>query len=178
MIHLYLTAASGGESETAHKLLSDVLGEKYGISQPQLSYGPQGKPFLPGGPHFSISHSRGQVALAVSDAPLGLDVEVVRPFLEKLPQRIFSPQELRWFQARFSTQVDFFTLWTLKESYYKYTGTGILGFPNGTDFYQDEQRQWHLDGQKLWFHVLEEKKLLLTLCCQKKQEIRIHRIGS
>lgn len=178
MIHVYLTATAGNESEAAHALLERVLEQEYGIENPALSHGPQGKPFLPGGPEFSISHSRGQVALAVSDKPLGLDAELVRSFPEKLPQRIFSPGELRWFQQRFSTQVDFFTLWTLKESYYKYMGTGMLGFPNGTDFYQDEKRQWHLRGQKLWFRVLEEKKLLLTVCCQEKQEIRIHRIES
>ena len=35
-----------------------------------------GKPYLPGGPHFSLSHSGGMVLLAVCDEnPIGCDVE-------------------------------------------------------------------------------------------------------
>lgn len=176
MIHIYLTTTPGNESEVAHALLVKVLEQEYGIENPVLSYGPQGKPFLPGGPEFSISHSRGYVAVGLSEEPLGLDVELVRSYPEKLPQRIFSPEEISWFQQRFSTQVDFFTLWTLKESYYKYKGTGLRGFPNGTQFRQDARRQWHLEGERLFFSVMEEKKLLLTVCCQKEQQIKIHRI--
>lgn len=174
MIHIYLSYTRKKESHAAHELLQQVLVADYGISAPQLSYGVQGKPYLPQGPDFSISHSRGYVAVAVSDREVGLDMEMVRPYPERLPRRIFSQEELRWFQSRWETQVDFFTLWTLKESYFKFLGTGLLGFPNGTCFYQDEENNWHLENSPLFFQVLEEKNLLLTVCCQKETEIMCH----
>ena len=176
MIHLYLKTTEGKDSEAAHLLLEQVLREEYCITAPEFLQGPQGKPYLPGGPEFNISHSRGHVAVAFSSRPLGLDVELVRPFLEKLPERIFSPRELAWFRGRSSTKADFFTLWTLKESYYKYLGTGLPGFPNGTSFYQDEKKRWKMGDSGLWFATLEEKSLSLAICCQEETEIMIHRM--
>lgn len=173
MIKVYITMASGNESEAAHRLLNEVLSREYGIYKPELVLGPWGKPAVTNGPAFSISHSKGYAALAVGEKPVGLDLELVRPYMEKLPERIFSPGELDWFRSRYSTKVDFFTLWTLKESYLKYLGTGLTGFPNHTDFYQDRGKQWHLRGENLSFQVFEEKKLLLTVCSQEKEEIRI-----
>lgn len=176
MVHLYLSYSQEKESQAAHTLLNRILEEQYGLEQPQLCLGPQAKPFLLQGPEFSISHSWGHIAIAISERPVGVDVELVRPYMERLPERIFSPGELTWFQGRYATKVDFFTLWTLKESYYKFKGTGLLGFPNDTEFYQDPQGRWRLGGSSLFFHVMEEKNLLLTLCCQEKEEIRIHRM--
>lgn len=176
MIHLYLKETQEKASEAAHELLNAVLEEAYGICAPEILTGPQGKPFLPGGPEFNISHSCGHVAVAFSPLPVGLDVEAVRPYLEKLPERIFSPEELSWFLCRGSTKIDFFTLWTLKESYYKYLGTGLPGFPNGTNFYLDEKKQWKMGNSGLYFKVLAEKNLSLALCSQEEIEVTIHRV--
>ena len=176
MIHLYLKTTEKKESEAAHELLAEILREVYGIYEPEFQTGPQGKPYLPGGPEFNISHSRGHVAVAFSDRPVGLDIELVRPYLEKLPERIFSPEELAWFRGRSCTKADFFTLWTLKESYYKFLGTGLPGFPNGTSFYQDGKKRWKMGDSGLYFKVLEEKSLSLAICCQEETEIMIHRM--
>lgn len=44
----------------------------------ELRFPSPGKPFLPGGPHFSISHTTGLVACAASaDLECGLDVEAI-----------------------------------------------------------------------------------------------------
>jgi phosphopantetheinyl transferase len=44
----------------------------------ELRFPSPGKPFLPGGPHFSISHTTGLVACAASgDLDCGLDVEAI-----------------------------------------------------------------------------------------------------
>lgn len=47
-----------------------------------ISAGPRGKPFIPGGPHFSLSHSDDVALVAVAAHPIGVDVETVRPNLE------------------------------------------------------------------------------------------------
>ena len=172
---LYLLETEEPQSQAAHELLSRILREQYQISQPELMIGPHGKPYLEGGPHFSISHSRGMVAVAIGDSNMGLDIEVIRRFHQLVPQRIMSRREYEWFCSRGELKRDFFTLWTLKESYYKYLGTGLQGFPNDTEFFYDGQ-QWKLLGEELRFQVLEEKNLLMTVCSHEQEAIILHRL--
>ncbi|MDK8193021.1 4'-phosphopantetheinyl transferase superfamily protein [Paenibacillus sp. UMB7766-LJ446] len=51
----------------------------------QFNYGISGKPYVQGGPRFSLSHTKGLCVLAVmsSVAELGVDVEWVRPLLRQ-----------------------------------------------------------------------------------------------
>jgi phosphopantetheine--protein transferase-like protein len=68
------------------------------------------------------------VAIAWSDAPVGLDVEVFRENVQcqKLAGQFFCPDEQAYLQAEPSQELRrFFGLWTQKESYLKYLGTGI-----------------------------------------------------
>lgn len=174
-MHLYLLKTNAPQSQAAHELLSQVLMEQYKIADPKLIVGPHGKPYLENGPHFNISHTCGAVALAIGEKNMGLDIEAVRSFHQRVPERIMSRAEYAWFCRRGELKHDFFSLWTLKESYYKYLGTGLQGFPNGTEFQFDGSR-WHLAGEKLAFQVLEEKNLLMTVCSHEQEAIILHRI--
>lgn len=76
---------------------------------------------------FSVSHSGDVWACGVSGRPLGVDVELHREscMAERIARRFFHPEEYRYLeQLGFSTEA-FFSLWTAKESYVKYTGEGI-----------------------------------------------------
>ena len=174
-MHLYLLKTDAPQSQAAHELLAQVLREQYHISAPKFIIGPHGKPYLENGPHFNISHTRGAVALAIGENNMGLDIEAVRSFHQRVPERIMSRSEYAWFCRRGELKHDFFSLWTLKESYYKYLGTGLRGFPNGTEFYFDG-KQWHLTGEELSFQVIEEKNLLMTVCSHEQEAIILHRI--
>lgn len=174
-MELYLLETDASQSQAAHALLNRILREQYQILQPELIIGPHGKPYLENGPHFSISHSRGMVAVAIGDRNMGLDIEVIRRFHQLVPQRIMSRTEYEWFCSRGELKRDFFTLWTLKESYFKYLGTGLRGFPNDTEFFYDG-KQWRLSGEELAFQVLEEKNLLMTICSHEQEEIILHRL--
>lgn len=170
---LYLLETDASQSQAAHALLNRILREQYQISQPELIIGPHGKPYLENGPHFSISHSRGMVAVAIGDRNMGLDIEVIRRFHQLVPRRIMSRTEYQWFCRRGELKRDFFALWTLKESYFKYLGTGLRGFPNDTEFFYDGQ-QWKISGEDLTFQVLEEKNLLMTVCSHEQETIILH----
>ena len=174
---VYLLETEGNQSSEAHGLLREILKTNYGIEARVLSVGQFGKPYLQnGGPEFSISHTQGAVAVAVGDSPVGLDLERVRSFHQRVPQRIMSAGEYQWFVGRGEMKYDFFTLWTLKESYYKYLGTGLRGFPNETEFWT-QGGVWQLRGQeKLVFWLREEKNLLMALCSHEQEKVNFHKL--
>lgn len=166
MATVYFRALSPEDSPkaAAHRMLHQVLG----VPDAVLCYDAAGKPSLPGGAEFSLSHTKGAVALAVDARPVGVDVEAVRPISEKLLRRVLSAREFAWFSGRGSCPADFFTLWTLKESYYKALGTGLPGIPNETSFVQ-ENGTWQLPGTRFRFFTWEKNLLRIALCSHAQQ---------
>ena len=72
--------------------------------------------------YFNISHSKGVVVLAISQKhDIGVDVEVIREKDEDLVKYISSDVEY----AFIKNELDFFSVWTNKESLVKCLGTGI-----------------------------------------------------
>ena len=92
---------------------------------------PGGKPYAvsdtyPSPLFFSLSHSGGLFALLIHEHPVGVDLQAhsnVRT--ERLARRWFHPAEYAAYLAGGCRDEDFFTLWTAKEAYAKYTGLGI-----------------------------------------------------
>ena len=83
-----------------------------------------GKPYLIGAPDFcfSLSHTDGAVALAVSPIAVGADAERLREAPHGVAERFFTPEE----QA-YCTGADdrFFEVWTRREALAKRTGTPL-----------------------------------------------------
>jgi 4'-phosphopantetheinyl transferase len=94
-----------------------------------LTTGPRGKPALPGGPAFNLSHSGGWAALALGPATvdLGIDIEAHRPVDDALIARVFSPAERRAHDALAPSDrlPGFFRGWTRKEALLKALGAGL-----------------------------------------------------
>lgn len=83
-----------------------------------------GKPFLPNHPemHFSISHCREAVAVAIDDAPIGIDVETIRPYEQDVAAYCCSAEELQTLEAVADKATAFTVIWTQKESLLKRNG--------------------------------------------------------
>lgn len=108
------------QSLAAGLLLRRVLSV---TSDDMLSYTPHGKPYLSHGPQFNLSHSGNQVALAVMDAPVGLDLqELAEDFPSRVARRYFTADENAWAQQRPDRC---FQIWTRKESVVKALGLGL-----------------------------------------------------
>lgn len=80
-------------------------------------------------PCFSISHTKNAVAAAVSNEPVGIDVEALVPLsrAEDVPllERTMSVAERQRIAASPSPSRIFTELWTCKEALYKAIGTGL-----------------------------------------------------
>ncbi len=143
-------------------LLRHALEER-GLRPMELLHDDRGRPYLPDGPCVSVSHTAGAAAVALSGRPVGVDVERLRTVRQGLDRRIMGRREYEWYCARGRRTEDLLTLWTLKESYYKCLGTGLPGFPNGTEFYL-EHGLWRLEGSPLRFWTEKKGDLLISLC--------------
>jgi 4'-phosphopantetheinyl transferase len=89
-----------------------------------------GKPTLPGGPCFNLSHAEGLVACALADGvELGVDVERLdrQGDWGTLTRRWLAPEERDWLalQPVGERSTAFLRLWTLKEAYAKARGLGL-----------------------------------------------------
>lgn len=121
----------------AYALLSALLVEARGVEPlPRLERREGGKPFFPDRPdlQFSLSHSpvsrtESLTLCALSDGPVGCDIEVIRPRSPGLPRYALDDRQYEWFRRRGERWEDFYTLWTLKEARVKCTGEGLKALP-------------------------------------------------
>jgi len=106
-----------------------ALQQNYGILPTQeFLYHEKGKPFLPiDNIHFNISHSGDWVVCCTANNKVGIDVEKIRKNKLKVATRFFSEREIDYLTNIVENKQDeeFTRLWTIKESYLKYLGTGL-----------------------------------------------------
>jgi 4'-phosphopantetheinyl transferase len=118
----------------AHGALRTILARylKTTPGEPVFRYGPKGKPELANGAsgvvRFNMSHSHDLVLCAISRAGhVGVDVERVRPGVEKDLAACLSPTALRVLEALppAARRRAFFQGWTRMEAYSKAGGEGL-----------------------------------------------------
>jgi 4'-phosphopantetheinyl transferase len=88
----------------------------------------EGKPYIKGLPiHFNISHAGDFVVCAFSRQEVGVDIEQINEVDLEIAKRFFCQSEYKDLLAqKKSDQLDYFySLWTLKESYLKWLGSGM-----------------------------------------------------
>ncbi len=119
-----------------------------------------GKPYLPSGPFFNLSHSGSKVVLLVGDQELGVDIEQITPYSQSVARRVFTDCELAWLNIQQSDEA-FFRLWTGKESIMKALGKGLQLPPESFEIDPTQAvpnrvcgRDWFLHWQVLEGHML------------------------
>ena len=93
-----------------------------------LSWDELGKPSVEReGVYVSVSHSGAWAVCVTADAPVGVDVEVVRSAQEKFMRRVCSQQEMACIRPGDDGDCRrFWEIWTAKEALFKLTGKGPL----------------------------------------------------
>lgn len=146
------------ESILARGLLRELLGKKLGLSPKDvpISFTPEGKPVLEGAYspptkiHFSVTHARGLIAIALSEGrPVGIDVECRE---RRMPRdhfvaAFFHPVE----QGRMAEaggeeerRTLFYQIWTAKEALLKALGIGLRMNPAECNTCRLAEA-WHLE---------------------------------
>lgn len=110
-------------------LLLDEIFSRFGARAEEIVVGKDGKPRHPD-LLFSLSHSGEKVALAISrKGEVGCDLEKERAVPESVARRLPKEERQRLQQLVGEARArEFFRLWTMRESYLKMTGEGLLGF--------------------------------------------------
>ena len=134
--------------EAGRELLARLYRSHIGGEMPEILAEPGGKPyFAHGNVHFSITHTRNHAFCALADHPIGIDAEeLTRAVKPGLAEKILSPGEYTQYQAAEDKNRALLTFWVLKEAQAKYTGRGIRGYPNQTDFSLNDPRVTELHG--------------------------------
>ncbi len=111
----------------ADNLVRSALAEHLNQSPAEIEIriSPTGKPYLEGNPiYFSVSHSNTMVVCAVSQHPIGIDIEYIREVSSAAYKRICTENEWSVLnQTNPSMQnLRFIELWTRKEAVFKIEG--------------------------------------------------------
>lgn len=120
----------------AHILLKKLMKDEFS-DQCELLYKENGCPYFKDQKlYVSLSHSGDVAFCAVSENPVGVDVEKIRSISDSLIKRVCVDEEKAYVLADFEpddvknisdevVKKRFFEIWTAKEAYFKMKGSGI-----------------------------------------------------
>lgn len=145
------------KSFICYNLLKEALEKDYGISSFKLFFSSQGKPYIKGRNDifFNISHSKKCCVCVISDKEIGVDIEEIKPFSQRLAEKVCSENELIQIENSSDKAREFTKIWTMKESFIKMTGEG---FSHGLK---------EADTTKTEFFTEEREGLFISVCESK-----------
>lgn len=175
MIYL-LENPEGDQHALARRLLYCGLKREYRIGgEPAISKAPLGKPFLEEYPgiHFNYSHCRYGILCGISSMEIGVDIERRIPWKGSLARRICHPGELELLSRAEDPEKMLTAIWTAKESYLKYLGTGIRRDLREIDLSGAVAHGEQVDGCRL--HLRMEGNYGYCVCTPE-EEIEVVRV--
>ncbi len=131
MIILYMPVEQNiNQSDYAKLLLKFGLSKYFGIKNNySFSKYDGGKPFLNEYPDidFNISHTKGMIVCGITDkGKIGVDIEHLRKVHKGVSAKVFHCDEIAYIDlSSDDSENRFFEIWTKKEAYTKYLGTGL-----------------------------------------------------
>lgn len=109
-------------------ILINNLNEYFNINilKDDIIYDKNGKPYIKNNQKkISFSYSNELAIVGISDYNLGIDVEKIKKYDEKIVKRIYSKSEFDFINNSNNKNYEFTKLWTYKEAFVKFKGTGI-----------------------------------------------------
>ena len=156
-MYRYRQNADRARCLAAGLMLRKVFGRRLADT---VAEGEFGKPFLPGGPRFSLSHSGDYVLLAADENDIGADIEQILPWQAEMARLVFTPSEQAWLRAQ-AGDAAFYRLWTGKEAVMKALGLGFQLPPESFGIEAEGShpnlvrgRNWYLHWQEMNGHMI------------------------
>lgn len=140
----------------AYQLLKEGLRKEYGITEnPIFEYNEHGKPSIVGHPeiYFNLSHCKEAAVCAISNHPIGVDVESIREFKDSLVNYTMNDDEVREIETSENPASAFIRLWTMKEATMKLVGTGISNDMKSV-----------IDTTKYKYTTIDRQRYIYTVC--------------
>lgn len=159
------------KSLIAYILLLYAVKKEYGILEKlYFDYGKNNKPFLKNHKniYFSISHSGKYVSVGIDINNIGVDIEGYIDDYEIISKYVFSEDEIRYIGYG-NSGAKAARLWTLKESYLKYTGTGITDDLKAYNF-ANEPTVFKKFGCK--FKSIQKENYCISVCSENDMTIK------
>lgn len=161
--------------ELSYKFLLYILHKKFPDISPKIEKTTLGKPYISNIKdfYFNISHSDKFLVIATHSAPIGVDIQKIKPINFKLVNRFFSKDEIyNFYNVPKSNQLSyFFNLWTLKESFVKCCGLGFSKMPfSKFSIIFDNEIRVKLNNtiqEQYFFHTFDNAfdNFKLSVCC-------------
>jgi 4'-phosphopantetheinyl transferase len=191
MLYFCRQSLSGDENIRTHNkalrqrvysLLFDVVSDMKNTDKsklPEFEYNKYGKPYFSSYPdvHFNISHCREMAVCSVFDTENGVDIEYIRNYPERVPNRAFSDRERKQLEQSSRAESMFFRIWTLKESYVKALGIGISYPLNTAEFVVgDDSIQSFVKGNYHFKQILIGDSHVCSLCLKGQGSNSVFRL--
>ena len=100
----------------------------HGVSLDSLHYSPQGIPFLRNEKNISISHTRGFSSIAISQKPVGIDIQDFRDKILNISKKFINSRERDLIDPNSIKELTL--VWCIKEATYKVLRKPDLDFKN------------------------------------------------
>ncbi|QST01046.1 4'-phosphopantetheinyl transferase superfamily protein [Pontibacillus sp. ALD_SL1] len=135
-----------------------------------------GKPYLPDYPsfHFNTSHAGDWIACAIHHAPVGVDVEEIKPIQFDFAKGVFTENEYKRVVEHPDPLSAFYQTWTAKESVVKADGRG-LSYPLSSfevAFQQDGRVNMLNDEREYRSRTYSfQEEYVLTVCAEQVSQL-------
>lgn len=156
-------------STVSYALLQYALHLQGLTERDEIVFNQYGKPLFKNLPvHFNISHTKGAVACAVQNTPVGVDIQEKVSDHDAIMHRVCTEREVESVLKADDPALEFTLLWTLKESILKCIGTGIGGSMLKYDFSENKDEN---SGYKL-FSLCDGGCVLSACAAQAFDDVR------
>ena len=117
---------------------------------------------------FSLAHSNGAIAVAISDSQVGIDIERQRDVdIEAFSRRVLTPFERLRFDGENDKNRYIIELWTKKESIYKF---------NGSPPFVPSKLECKNYKTKTFSEKIDGINYFISVCSEKIDEIKLIKV--
>jgi len=148
------------------KVLEKAINNSFGLNIENIKFHESYGKWYCDDIYFSLSHTRGAVAVIVSNARCGVDIENLDEYRNKkankyvsLSKKICTENEIN----KIKSPDDFITVWTKKESIFKSLESA------STSLLEIDSENYLCKT----FHLQLDAKYILSVCCNDPDKIRI-----